>query len=127
MDVVAIFNGSCIQRKIDVTIRSPFTKTCMARGELRPGMAAGTGEKAKATRYGSSVLPLSFESLGRLGNDSLGTLDTLRMDARTLGRAFWSATGSSLDWRRQLEQTLLFELADAALLCLGRHANANHG
>ena len=103
LDVVAIFSGSSMQRRIDVTIRSPFTKTCMASNALKPGQAAITGEKAKLTRYGASVLPLSFESLGRLGPDSLGTLETLRHDASTLGQAFFAATGSAMDWRRQLE------------------------
>ena len=120
LDVVALFSGSCMQRKIDVTIRSPFSQACMNARTVRPGLAASNGEKAKASRYGNTVLPLSFESLGRLGPGSLETITALRMDARMLGRAFFSATGSVCDWRRQLETVLLYELADAALLCMGR-------
>ena len=120
LDVVALFHGSCIQRKLDVTIRSPFSQACLRSSTVRPGMAATNGEKAKATRYGNTVLPLSFESLGRLGPGSLETLSALRLDARILGRAFFTATGSITSWQRQLETVLLYEMADAALLCCGK-------
>ena len=121
LDVVATFSGSASQRKLDVTIRSPFSKMAMKRRSLLPGAAALAGERAKAPRYGVRVLPLSFESLGRLGKSSLATLETLRSEARLFGRAFFNVLGSALDWRRQLETVLMYEISDAALLCLGRH------
>ena len=41
------------------------------------------------------------------------------------GRAFFTATGSALDWRRQLEMVLLYELGDAALFSAAGRARGH--
>ncbi len=119
LDVVAIFSGATQHYKIDVTVRSAFQETC-SNSNMVPASAASLGEQAKLTRYGPTVLPLSFETLGRLGYKSMEALDLLRSDAALWGKSQFSALGSACDWRRHLEVVLLYEVADAALLCLGR-------
>ena len=91
---------------------------------MRPRvLAAAAAESAKRSRYGPSVLPLAFESCGRLGPASIEALAFLRQEAMVWGSgAFDSSSLRFLHWRRELETVVAYQLADATLLCLGRSA-----
>ena len=87
---------------------------------LSAGLAAKDREKAKRARYGADVLPLSFESHGRLGASSLGTVQLL---------ASWACAASPGQrqresvllrrWQTSLEAVLVYEKADLLVQSLG--------
>ena len=114
LDVVAVWPGLPVQHCIDVIIHSAFA-TSLVDAASKPGIAALGGERQKRTRYGSSVLPFSMETLGRLGTASLDSLDHLSGLART-----WGRVNGIQHWRRALEHVVLWELADAAMLAVGQ-------
>ena len=92
--------------------------------DAKVGRAASVAESAKESRYGPQVLPLAFESCGRLGAASIEALSALRQEAMIWGSgAFDCHSGARfLHWRRELETVVAYQLADATLLCLGRSA-----
>ena len=72
LDVVAQWPGAGLVERFDVTIRSTWAD--YANAGVNPGAPANAGVKAKGTRYGQSVHPISFEPLGRLARVSLDIL-----------------------------------------------------
>ena len=84
MDIVVTFPGSLRQHRVDVTIHSPFAESC-ARADRVAGAAASAAESAKQSRYGPSVLPVAFETCGRLGYKSIVSLQFLQQVASLLG------------------------------------------
>lgn len=80
LDVVAVFPGSTHQYRVDVTILSPFQRACDA-SHILAAQAAALGKHANLCRYGPTVLSLSFETFGRLGNKSMEALNAMSMDA----------------------------------------------
>ena len=119
LDLVVHFPGALQTVMVDVTVLCPHARG-RERSHTAPALAAKSGESAKLSRYGDTVLPLAFESHGRLGPKSIGTLDTL---------AAWAATSvpwRMLDekaivrrWRSSLEVVLLHEKADLLVQSLG--------
>ena len=65
MDVVVNFPGTWVTALVDVSIRSPHVER-YKRSIANPGLAARIGEEDKDKRYGHEVLPLVFETFGRL-------------------------------------------------------------
>ena len=122
LDLVVRAPANPRSRFIDVTIRCPQRKD-KDHGEA-PGEMAELGERDKARRYGAHVMPLAFESYGRMGPESMMTLRQLTWDASTVQKCAVHrlATMMYSDWRTKLERTLLLEVADIALCCLGRWA-----
>ena len=119
LDVVACWPGQCEQHCIDVTIRCPYGVR-YERAGVAPGVASSTAEKEKKARYGPSVLPLAYETLGRLGLESQRALQQLAQQARCFasdavgrGKRLVSA------WRREQERALLWAEADVVLVSLG--------
>ena len=78
------------QHRIDVTIWSPYSQSC---NYVKPGTAAHTAESRKLARYGADVLPIAFETCGRMGTTSQLALDFLRQEAFLWGFGFGSDLG----------------------------------
>ena len=91
---------------------------------------AALGESDKLRRYGAQVMLLAIESYGRMGYESRESLRQLAADAATVYRGLAiPAADIYHEWRLKLERTVLLELADIALSCLGRWAprpSGNH-
>ena len=117
LDIVATFPGSMRQHRIDVTIHSPFVASCH-NADRKVASAATAAESAKKTRYGASVLPVAFETCGRLGFKSIESLQFLQQEALLWGIDLQQAR--LLHWQRELETVVAFQLADSALICLGK-------
>ena len=84
MDVVAAWPGGGPRANYDISIRSPYADH-VAHAAIVPGAAAVSGERDKHRRYGSDVIPIVFESLGRLGGEALDVLKRLRRHALDIG------------------------------------------
>ena len=106
------------QHRIDVTIHSPFVASCRNADRV-VASAATTTESAKKTRYGASVLPVAFETCGRLGFKSIESLQFLQQEALLWGVDIQQAR-RLLHWQRELETLIAYQLADSALICLGK-------
>ena len=102
-------------------LTSRYTLHTPSRGtELPvPGTAAKAAEAAKMSRYGDSVRPLAFESFGRLGARSLGTLRDLAALASAASIQPMREAALVRRWRLALETTLLHEKADLLVQSLG--------
>ena len=122
MDVTTYFPGCHCAHLIDVSVRTPHT-TGSSATDTNPGVAAEDGEASKTTRYGKTVLPLIFETYGRLGPRSIQTLRTLADSAQMLGLCKARKASS---WRRQLEKAVVWADADRELCSLGRQAYEQH-
>lgn len=115
MDVVAHFPGTWKQYNIDITIRCPHAER-YERTVVKPAVAAKAGEKEKFKHYGNAVMPVSFETYGRLGARGIEALDRLiAVAAYTRG----TSPGARTRWRAQLERAVIFSTADTYLLALG--------
>ena len=114
MDVVLGAPGIESHMLVDVSIRS--VAAARYTGSTVPGHAAHTGEKEKARRYGTAVLPLIFESGGRLGARSSESLAQIVALASTARLCHPSSVSS---WRARCERAVLFATADAALRAVG--------
>eukprot|EP00973_Karenia_brevis_P078473 10895601-Karenia_brevis.AAC.1 len=68
-DVVLSFPGSLSLTALDVTVRCPHGERYEKAQEVA-GTAAADGELEKHERYGKEVVPVSFETYGRLGSAS---------------------------------------------------------
>lgn len=118
LDVVAKFPGGNTQYKLDVTLRSAYaesygtTHTCV-------GLAAAAGERHKLDRYGPTVLPIAFETLGRMGPASVSCMESLLLEAQVWGRERFNPVRTMAQWRLALETTLAYEVAEVALQNLG--------
>ena len=126
MDLVIRAPANPRSRLIDVTIRCPHRKN-KDNGEVGGAMAE-TGEEDKVRRYGVQVMPLAVESYGRMGKESR---ESLRQFAADMAVAYRGIAKSAADiyaeWRLKLERTVLLQLADIALSCLGRWASRPDG
>ena len=100
-----------------VTIRCPFADRYRNADSIC-GVAAAAGEQDKLDRYGSTVWPLSFESFGRLGADSITHLHNIAADFIQPGSRR-TVAGVYTRLRYILEYFLLYEQADILLLSLG--------
>ena len=80
-----------------------------------PGIAALSGERAKMSRYGELCTPVSFETYGRLGHQSVNALRSITcwLAGRSSGHQLYCA------WRLAFERSLVQEIAETALQCLG--------
>ena len=124
LDLVYHLPGTTVTRMIDVTVRCPFASR-YASTHARPAVAASAGEHEKGERYGLTVWPLSFESFGRLGPQSILNLHNISGDfIRPASQR--TSMGVYNRLRHILEYTLLFEQADLTLVCLGT-ASGLHG
>ena len=64
------------------------------------------GEAGKYQRYGDSVLPLVFETFGRLGKESMQTLERL-VDAASM---LWLCRGGMSAWGAPATVLAIFEI-----------------
>ena len=106
---------------VDVTVRSPHAARYVDAA-TRCGTAAAAGAKEKRDLYGPQVLPLPFESYGRLGEAGRETLSSLTAAVAGLRWANHSRLPHS--WRACCERALTRATADVALLALGSAAAA---
>ncbi len=114
LDIVVSYPGEAGMEAIDVTIRCPFHDAT----QKPPGPAASAckgGAKQKVNKYGTRVIPLAFETFGRLHYDSV---ESLRQMAAKVARSNNGVTASGVGLatgpnvyarlRRSAEQTLPF-------------------
>ena len=118
LDVVSVWPGDSALRCYDITIASPHAAR-VNNPWRRPGVAARSGEARKATRYGNTVRPLSFEVYGRLGPRSLVCLREAAREASMYGRSDMSAKQLELRWRGDMELAMAYAQADAMLAARG--------
>ena len=118
MDVVVNFPGTWCTALVDVSIRCPHSER-YNRAVTEPALTSRNGEKNKDTRYGSAVLPLVFETYGRLGPSSLNTLRVLA-DASAIARK--ASTRRMAGWRKQLERAVIWSASDSVLQSYGSGA-----
>ena len=117
LDVVYHLPGTTVTRNIDITVRCPFA-TRYVNTDSKVAVAALSGENEKVARYGSEVSPISFETFGRLGPQSMVNLQNVAADfVRPGGRR--SCMGVYNRLRYILEYMLLYENADLILMSLG--------
>ena len=81
LDVTCWFPGCIECIALDVTIRFPGS-TRYAGAATKAGVAASKGEQEKFRKYGQDVLPLAFETGGRLGETSMQSLQILASTAQ---------------------------------------------
>ena len=118
MDLVVTFPGSVQPHYIDVSIRCPHASR-YARASRNPGEAATAAAADKRARYGSAVLPVAVETYGRMGAESIRSLEHLAAHAGACMRDSWAAQRLLPKWRAALERIVHFSAADIDLLCLG--------
>ena len=118
MDLTCWFPGGMDWNGIDVTVRYPGATRYYGSAD-HAGKAANKAEAEKARRYGESVIPMAFETGGRLGTKSSDGLKKLAMQAAESHGGLLSAAGLENRWRRSLEAALFFGVADALLMAVG--------
>ena len=111
LDVSCHFPASTTVHHIDLSVRSPFSSNLT---DFKAGEAARIGEADKNTRYGERVLPLIFETFGRLGKESAVTLRMLS----SIGHGDFSGGTRRANWRLKLERTLTFEITETIMICM---------
>ncbi|CAK0826085.1 unnamed protein product [Prorocentrum cordatum] len=103
---------------VDVTIRCPPAAR-YEHADTRLGEAASEAAASKRAPYGSIVLPIAFETYGRIGAESLRSLDLLAVHAGCCMRDAWAAPRLLPKWRAALERLVHFAAADVDLLSFG--------
>ena len=121
MDIVANFPGSYAMHYVDVFIRCPHAARYTRAADV-PGSAAAKAADEKRERYGPLVLPLVFESQGRLGLDGRRALETLALHASATMRDQWAVQRLVPRWHACLERAVMFATAEIVLLALGSRA-----
>ena len=111
-----------MQHHLPLVCPSHAFTACRLHADVVPGCAATDAEQSKLHRYGPTVLPIAFEPCGRLGYKSLESIAFLQQEAMVWGTSQFVARASFRHWRRELETVVSYQLADAALICLGRSA-----
>jgi len=103
---------------IDVSIRCPLAAryTCAYK---QAGHAADKAAEEKFERYGPHVLPLAFESFGRLGTAGRRTLEVQALHAAACARDQWAVSRLLPRWQASLERAVIYATADVVLLSLG--------
>ena len=92
-----------------------------------PAKAASDGEQEESSRYGAAVIPVSFETYGRMEPRSMERLREVMIGLASLRRGSrGSAQQIYSNLRLSLERTLVFEIADTTLRCFG-HGSALNG
>ena len=118
MDLTCWLPGMPEWHGIDVTVRYPGATRYYGAAD-HVGKAATKAEAEKVRRYGKGVLPLAYETGGRLGVGSMNSLRQLAAKAAAVDGGFLTAAGLENRWRRRIEAALLFAVADALLLAMG--------
>ena len=87
------------------------------------------GETDKNTRYGEQVMAMALESYGRMADVSRRNLRQIAWDAAGIQTRSLDKPASDIyaEWRLKRERTLILELADVALNCMGRWAPRLNG
>lgn len=118
MDLTVWYPGTTAWHGVDVTVRYPGATRYYGAADLA-GKAASKAEAEKVKRYGKEVLPLAYETGGRLGVQSRDTLRKLAALAAATDGGILTAAGLENRWRRRIESALMFAVADTLLLALG--------
>jgi hypothetical protein len=110
-----------VQAWVDVTIRCPYAARYPNTHRIA-GVAAASGALAKLKHYGEWVLPLAFETGGRLSLEGKRTLDTMAQRAGAAAIDNWALSKIVSRWHSALERCVVWSTADVDLLALGRSA-----
>ena len=121
MDLTVWWPGTTAWYGIDVTIRYAGSSRYYG-SQNKPGAAAAAAEREKHRRFGRDVLLVAFEAVGRLGPESIASLQRLADAAITTAATHCVLTrqGVMAQWRRRLEAALQFAAADAVLNALSQ-------
>ena len=127
MDVVAAFPNATRQHWIDVTVRSPHAERYNTSGTRNacncPGFAATKGAEDKWERYQSEdVIPIAFETYGRIAVCSMRKLEELSIIGATLSLDRWTTPMLLSKWLRHAIRSVIWAAADTDLLALGSAA-----
>ena len=126
LDLVVSFPGAFAQSWVDVSIRCPHAKR-YGRADHVPGEAAAKAADEKHERYGPFVLPLAFESYGRLGSAGRRTLEILAAHAGACAKDHWAVQRLVPRWSSALELAVTFSTAEVVLLSLGGRVGGTCG
>ena len=129
LDVVISWPGSGIVHRVDVTVRCPYAARYAATSHSRSAVAADKGDEDKRVRYGDEVMPLTFESLGRLSAEGHATLAAISRESILYGKKrIGRRPGVQVKTlRARLEVELLRQQADTLLVSLGSRSLAALG
>ena len=89
LDLVVSFPGAFMQGWVDVSIRCPHAER-YGRADQVPGKAAAKAAEEKHERYGAYVLPLAFETYGRLESAGRLTLEILAAHPWACAKDHWA-------------------------------------
>ena len=126
LDLVVSFPGAFMQCWIDVSIRCPLAER-YGRADQVPGEAAAKAAEEKHERYGPYVLPLAFETYGRLGSAVRRTLEILAAHAGACTKDHWVVQRLVPRWSSALERAVTFSTAEVVLLALGARVSDTFG
>ena len=118
MDLAITFPASLAQLWVDVSIRCPSAARYV-KADRVAGTAAAVAAEEKHDRYGPYVLPLPFESFGRLGTAGRRTLEVLALHAAACVHDKWAAQRLVPRWHACLERVVTFATAEIVLLSMG--------
>ena len=118
MDLAITFPASLAQLRVDVSIRCPNAARYVKPDRVA-GTAAAVAAEEKHDRYGPFVLPLPFESFGRLGTAGWRTLEVLALHSAACVHDQWAAQRLVPRWHACLERVVTFATAEIVLLSMG--------
>ena len=119
MDLTCWFPGAAEWFGVDVTVRYPGATRYYGAAD-HAGRAATKAEAEKIKRYGQDIMPIAYETGGRLGPQSRDALRKLAQHAASAGGGgLLTAAGLENKWRRDLETALFFAVADTLILAMG--------
>ena len=113
MDVVAAWPASSTTLLFDVTVRSSWAKR-YANTDADPGSTGRKADAEKVGKYGCTVHPVAFQTLGRLSKGGMQALEVACAEAKEWGRHL-----SARDLRLELEFVVLRAGAQSLLRALG--------
>ena len=116
MDVTAWWPGTTTWNLLDVTVRYPGASRYEGAGGHPDAAEAGAAEKQR--KYGHEVEAIALEPWGRMAPSSHETLRRLAYTSAEASGFGHTASGKLASWRRELEASLYFALADLWMLAL---------
>ena len=120
LDVQIMFPGVLRVWNVDVSVRSAVSERYGCK-KLDPQHALRLACKEKHDRYGPSVVPIVFGTLGRVSTETDLELRSLAVACSTADRTGGSARPETVAraWRERLQRTIIWAQAAVLALALG--------